>query len=198
MKVLLDGADDLCWAWSCADLDSAIRQSMARRPDVVAVESDILVGSAYFKPKTADRLADTVVALVSEAHHVQKLLKLGIRYMISRAVHPTDFADLLRRAHYGGALVPLVPRQIRDHQANQEWGRQGDRSDAALTGRQLRILQLISFGLSNNEIAATLTISPETVRTHVKNLYRILDVKNRAHAVTVAYARGVLDAHRVS
>lgn len=68
----------------------------------------------------------------------------------------------------------------------------------ALTGRQLRILQLISFGPGNNEIAATLTISPETVRTHVKYLWWVLDVKNRAHAVTVAYARGVLDAHRVS
>ncbi|WP_037316925.1 LuxR C-terminal-related transcriptional regulator [Amycolatopsis orientalis] len=142
----------------------------------MAIESDILVGSTDFKPKAADRLADTVVALVSEAHYVQKLLKLGIRYMTSRAVHSTEFADLLWQAHYGDALVPL---QVRELLANQELSRQGDRTVAGLTGRQLRILQLISFGLSNNEIATTLTILPETVRAHVKDLSRILDVKNR-------------------
>ncbi|MGC7101753.1 DNA-binding response regulator [Amycolatopsis lurida] len=194
VKVLVEGADDLRWVWSCADIDTAVRYSMARRPDVVVVDSDILVGSAHLKRRVAEQLAGTVVALVSEAHHVQRLLNDGIRYMISRTVQPADFADLIRRAHYGGALV-----------LQRSGGREGDardaprreRSRAELTGRQLKILELISFGFTNNEIAETLTISRETVRTHVKNIFRVLEVKNRAHAVTVAYTRGVLDNGRL-
>jgi DNA-binding NarL/FixJ family response regulator len=67
-----------------------------------------------------------------------------------------------------------------------------DRVSEALTAREQVILAMISQGLSNKRIARTLKISPETVKSHVKNIFLKLDVSTRAAAVSRAGAFGLL------
>ena len=61
----------------------------------------------------------------------------------------------------------------------------------ALTGRESEVLALISRGLSNAEIAETLGLSIETIRTHVKHVYMKTGARDRAHAVIIAYESGL-------
>ncbi|THD63863.1 response regulator transcription factor [Phenylobacterium sp.] len=65
---------------------------------------------------------------------------------------------------------------------------------ADLTGRECTILQLLSRGFSNKEAAKTLGISPETVKSHVKNIFLKLAVDRRAQAVSRALGLGVISA----
>lgn len=62
----------------------------------------------------------------------------------------------------------------------------------SLTARELDIIELIADGRDNSEIAAKLFVSVETVRTHCKRIYRKLEARSRAHAVHIAYQRGIL------
>jgi DNA-binding NarL/FixJ family response regulator len=64
--------------------------------------------------------------------------------------------------------------------------------DCELSERQRDVLALLAAGFSNQEIAAKLTISIETVKTHVQKILQCLGARNRAHAVSLAYARGLL------
>lgn len=64
-----------------------------------------------------------------------------------------------------------------------------------LTQREQQILRLIAAGLSNDEIAQELYISINTVKTHIKQIYRKLDVRNRADAVTHGYKLKLLSNH---
>lgn len=61
-----------------------------------------------------------------------------------------------------------------------------------LTSREEEILFAVADGRSNNEIADELVVSVETVKSHVCSLYAKLGARNRAHAVALAYHRGIL------
>jgi two-component system, NarL family, response regulator DevR len=63
----------------------------------------------------------------------------------------------------------------------------------ALTARELAVLRLVAHGQSNDEIAAELAISSDTVKFHVKNIYRKLGVASRAEATWIAARRGWFD-----
>jgi DNA-binding CsgD family transcriptional regulator len=62
----------------------------------------------------------------------------------------------------------------------------------ALSDKEIAVLREIAVGRETDEIAALLYVSPHTVRTHVKNGMRKLQARNRAHAVAIALARGLI------
>lgn len=61
-----------------------------------------------------------------------------------------------------------------------------------LSPRARQVLRLLAEGFENKEIAIALRVTPETIKSHVKNLLTVLGAKNRAHAVAIAFRRGIL------
>jgi DNA-binding NarL/FixJ family response regulator len=119
-------------------------------------------------------------------------LGLGARGFVSKS----DKADVLLVAiqlvlmgeFYAPARYMLAPR---DHgpELEAEYRIPGQDQRRPLTERQLELLGLLARGMSNKEIARTLGISPATVKVHLKDIYKRLDVSNRAQAA--------LEAHRL-
>ena len=96
-----------------------------------------------------------------------------------------------------GLLAPSVTRRL-----IQEFARQPGPPArpapalAALTAREQEVLALIGAGLSNQELAARLSISEATVKTHVKRILMKLDLRDRVQAVVLAYEAGLVRARR--
>jgi DNA-binding NarL/FixJ family response regulator len=65
-------------------------------------------------------------------------------------------------------------------------------ADAALTAREIEVLQLVGSGHANKEISARLFINDETTKTHIKNILAKLGAKDRTHAVSMALKRGII------
>jgi DNA-binding NarL/FixJ family response regulator len=63
------------------------------------------------------------------------------------------------------------------------------------SGRELEVLELVSEGFSNKEIGTRLFLAEDTIKTHIVAVRRKLDARNRAHAVSIGYKRGLLDLH---
>jgi two-component system NarL family response regulator len=93
-----------------------------------------------------------------------------------------DLLDGLRSVHAGGiALAPLGASRVADRMKHKP-----------LTLREGQVLRYVMTGLSNKAIAAKLTLSEETVKTHVKSILSKLDVRSRTGAAAIAQRRGLL------
>ena len=79
------------------------------------------------------------------------------------------------------ALAEVIPLQIAPPEVGQE-----------LTTREIEVLQLISEGLTNREIAELLNLSVETVKTHLRHLLAKLRVRSRANAVAIGFRNGLI------
>ncbi|MHA3946870.1 response regulator transcription factor [Cellulomonas bogoriensis] len=105
---------------------------------------------------------------------------------------PAQLLDGIGTVASGGALLaPEVTRRL--------VGRYADRlrppateADVPLTPRKLEVLHLIAAGMSNAEIAVTLVLSQETVKTYVSRILTKLDLRDRVQAVVYAYRRGLV------
>jgi DNA-binding NarL/FixJ family response regulator len=111
-----------------------------------------------------------------------RALKAGAHGYVLKERVCKDLADIIRAVHSGlKRIEPAIALQIADYA-----------SDPTLTAREIEVLQLVSNGNSNKLIAKTLTISEETVKSHVRNLIAKLGARDRTHAMTLAVRRGIL------
>jgi LuxR family maltose regulon positive regulatory protein len=88
---------------------------------------------------------------------------------------------------YAHKLLNIVSRKDKSATSSIEGSRLGDEMIEALTDRELDVLRLIADGLKYEEIAGTLFISLNTVRTYVKGIYGKLNVNNRSQAIAQAH-----------
>ena len=109
-------------------------------------------------------------------------MEQGVRGYLLLGCGVADVATAIRTVHSGGcALAPLVASRMAER---IRWEK--------LTPSELDILRLLFSGLRNKEIAWATSRTPETVKTHVKTIFRKLDARSRTQAVIVARRRGIL------
>lgn len=115
---------------------------------------------------------------------------IGIALSRARGDFTEDDRDLL--AVLRGPLVRAMDRARSRHRARQALSGPGDRRAAALSGRELQLLEQVALGRTNAAIARRLQISPRTVAHHLDNIYRKLEVTGRAAAVYRAANNGLV------
>jgi LuxR family maltose regulon positive regulatory protein len=95
-------------------------------------------------------------------------------------------------SEYLTRLITAIPATVKDEAAKGDTARANEDLFEPLSERELDVLRLVAEGLSNSEIGERLYISPQTVKTHIRNLYAKLDTHTRTEAVHKARALGLL------
>jgi DNA-binding NarL/FixJ family response regulator len=111
----------------------------------------------------------------------------GSRGHLPATVTADQLAAAVVLAAAGYAVVPRPGEPLAAEPARPV----SDADPATLTGRERQVLGMVARGLSNAEIAAALTLSEHTVKTHVQNLLGKLRLPNRLHAVIYAFETGL-------
>jgi len=126
-----------------------------------------------------------IIVLTTYEGDVQILraLKAGARaYILKGHVH-RELLDTIRAVHAGQKRIPpKVAAELADHAAEDH-----------LSSREIDVLRLIATGNANKEIACQLSITEETVKSHVTNILAKLGANDRTHAVTLALKRGIIE-----
>jgi DNA-binding NarL/FixJ family response regulator len=126
-----------------------------------------------------------IIVLTTYTGDVQALraLKAGARaYILKGHVH-RELLEAIRAVHAGKKRIPPdVAAELADHAAENE-----------LSSREIEVLRLIASGNANKLIADQLSISEETVKSHVTNILSKLGANDRTHAVTIGLRRGIID-----
>jgi DNA-binding NarL/FixJ family response regulator len=124
---------------------------------------------------------------------VYEALRAGASGFLLKDAPPAQLLHGIRTVATGAALLaPEVTRQLVGRYAARIRPAEDTPANSALTPRELEVLRLIADGLSNSEIAATLVISQETVKTYVSRILTKLDLRDRVQAVVYAYRRGLV------
>lgn len=186
---LLLGREGISVVGTAGSVGEALSVVARERPEVAVV--DINIGEESGIELTRALLAadgELAVILYTGARQVALLyegLDVGARGYALKEGAPREIVEAIAVVAGGGTYVD--PRLRPALLSREAVGRQG-----GLSPREREIIELLAEGLTNEAVAERLVLSPETVKTHVRNAMSKLEAKNRVHAIAIALRMGAI------
>ena len=184
--LIVNRQPDMYVVASAASGEEAVSQFKLFSPDVTLMDLDLEDMSGVDAIQEIHRVdADATIVALSIYHgadDIYRAMAAGAANYLSKDALSDELVRMVRQVHAGERLIPpeleawLAERALLP----------------ALTKREIQVIELISQGKRNKEIAVTLGISEETVHVHVRNLLGKLKVNDRSGAISVAVRRGII------
>jgi len=202
-RMILGSFSDIDIVGEAIDGADAVRQAETLHPDVVLMDirMPVLDGIAAARTITAAEQANTARVIMLTTYdldeYVFDALAAGASGFLLKDVAPEDLVAGIRVVAAGDALLaPSVTRRLIAEFAQttrrKATATSTSRELTALTPREREVLQLLAAGKSNGEIADTLVVSENTVKTHVTHVLDKLALRDRVQAVIYAYETGLV------
>lgn len=165
----------------------ALEQFRRHRPDITLMDLQMpqMTGIDAIGAIRAEFPEARIIMLTTHAGDVQvsRALKAGARAYLLKGSLRNELLETIRAVHAGQKRVSSeVAAELAEHS-----------TDDALTPREVNVLRLAAKGNANKEIGAQLSLTEETVKSHMRNILAKLEAKDRTHAVAIGAKRGIID-----
>lgn len=198
-RALLDAQPDVRVIAEAADGEEAVRLVREHVPDVVMMDirmpgTDGLEATRQIA--SDDRLAKTRVVILTTFdldEYVFEALRVGASGFLVKHTEPTELVRAVHSVAEGDALLsPSITRRLIGEFAARAKAPAATAALKVLTDREREVMALVAEGLSNEEIAERLVVSPATAKTHVSRTMVKLGVRDRAQLVVLSYESGLV------
>jgi two-component system response regulator NreC len=196
LKLLIDAQSDMKVVSEASDGDTAVRNAVALKPDVVVMDISMPGTNGLAATRTLKKQQPGIAVITLTRHsddaYLQELLRAGVSGYVLKQSAPNELLQAIRAAAAGGQYLDstLTARVTAGFLARE--GRTVDKPAATLSQREAETLRLIASGYSNKEIAGRLTLSVKTVEAHKANAMRKLGLNGRIDIVKYALLQGWL------
>ena len=165
----------------------AVEQFRKHRPDITLMDLQMpeMSGIDAISAIRGEFPEARIIILTTHAGDVQvsRALKAGARGYLLKGSLRNELLETIRAVHAGQKRVSSeVAAEIAEHS-----------TDDALTPREVDVLRLVAKGNANKEIAAQLSLTEETVKSHIRNILAKLEANDRPHAVAIGVKRGIIE-----
>jgi len=199
-KILLESADDIEVVGEATNGAEATEMVRDHRADVVLMDIRMPVVDgleATRRIAADDDLAGVRVIILTtfeSDEYVYQAIRSGASGFLVKDSEPAELIQAVRVVARGDALLsPSVTRKlITDLASRPDSRRPTGRELDSLTEREREVMTLVAAGLSNDEIAGNLFVSPLTAKTHVSRIMTKLNARDRAQLVVMAYEYGLV------
>jgi len=184
---LVECESDMELVAQAANGREAVEAFRKHRPDVTLMDLQMpeMNGLDAIGAIRAEFPDARIVVLTTYAGDVNivRALKAGARGYLLKGLLRKELLETIRAVHAGHKrLPPEVAAEIAEHATDDD-----------LTSREIEILKRIARGNGNKEIGAQLSLTEETIKSHVKNILAKLGANDRTHAVTIGLKRGIIE-----
>ncbi|MFC4463198.1 response regulator [Streptomyces xiangluensis] len=200
-RALLDLEDDIEVVAEAADGSEGLQLAEEHLPDVALIDIQMpgIDGIEATRRIAADPALSGVHVVILTNYgldeYVFNALRAGAAGFLVKDIVPEDFLHAVRVAARGDALLaPSITRKLINRYVTQSLPTETDTSTGLeeLTSREREAVVLVARGLSNDEIAGSMVISPLTAKTHINRAMAKLQARDRAQLVVLAYESGLV------
>ncbi|AFK87193.1 MULTISPECIES: response regulator [Thermoanaerobacterium] len=179
LKQIIELEEDMKVSYQASDGEEAYNLAKNNSPDVILMDINMpnVNGIKAAKMIKNDNPKNKIMFLTiyNDKEYLMEALKIGVEGYILKDADSDELIKAIRIISNGGVYIhPSLIREIENLEKNE--------CKKDLTDREFEILNLIAEGYSNKEIADKLFLSEKTVKNHVYNIFRKLDVKDRTQA----------------
>ena len=186
IATIINNQPDMELVSQAATGTEAIQQFRRHRPDVTLMDlrlPDLSGIDAMIAIRAEFPEARIIMLTTFEGDvEIQRALQAGARGYLLKNMPPSELVQVIRQVHAGKKRIPAeLAAQLAEHM-----------SDDNLTPREVDVLQHVSGGNRNRDIAELLHISEETVKVHIKHIMDKLGANDRTQAIAIAVRRGII------
>lgn len=198
LKQILELEDDIMVIGQASNGEEAVKLVIQHKPDVVLMDINMpgTNGIQAIKQLKQCRHESKIIVLTihQDREYLFKTLQLGAEGYVLKDAEASVLVEAIRSVHTGQSYIQpnMTTELVREF--NRVTTQDRDRRDEnTLTAREVEVLKLIAEGMLNKEIAKQLYISEKTVKNHVSNIFKKLNVSDRTQAAIYAFKHNFKD-----
>jgi DNA-binding NarL/FixJ family response regulator len=196
---IIDGQEDMVVVGQASDGIEAIVKTHELRPDLILMDIQMPGCDGLEATRQIKREApETTIVMLTVRDEDEKLfeaLKLGAQGYLLKNIRSAEMLPMLRGALRGEAAIsPALAGRILEEfrRLSRLVPAEEEAKEAALTKREQEVLSLAASGAADKEIAESLSVSLNTVKTHMRNILAKLQVNGRREAARIARSKGLV------